>query len=58
MASDRYFSCSGKDLAVPRIPGRAKELIFRFRRYRKANAAVMFGIAVIPVLGMVGAATD
>jgi Flp pilus assembly protein TadG len=45
-------------MAVPRIPSRVKELVYRFRRDRKANVAVMFGIAVIPVLGMVGAATD
>jgi Flp pilus assembly protein TadG len=45
-------------MTVRHIPGRVTALVSRLRRDREANVAVMFAIAAIPVLGMVGAATD
>jgi Flp pilus assembly protein TadG len=45
-------------MTVRHIPGRITALVSRLRRDREANVAVMFAIAAIPVLGMVGAATD
>jgi Flp pilus assembly protein TadG len=45
-------------MAVPQILSRATALISRFRRDTKANVAIMFGIAILPILGAVGVATD
>jgi Flp pilus assembly protein TadG len=45
-------------MTVRHIPGHVTALVSRLRRDREANVAVMFAIAAIPVLGMVGAATD
>jgi Flp pilus assembly protein TadG len=45
-------------MAAPRITGRVKALLSRFRHDRRANVAVIFCIASVPVIGMVGAAVD
>jgi Flp pilus assembly protein TadG len=45
-------------MTKPGFAGRAAALISRFRRDNKANIAVIFGIAVLPILTFVGAATD
>jgi Flp pilus assembly protein TadG len=57
--ADIFLPRKGRSaMAVLRFPGRVKELLSRFRHDRKANVAVIFGIAVLPVLGFVGAAID
>jgi Flp pilus assembly protein TadG len=43
---------------MPRLPQRASGLFARFGRDKSANIAVIFGIAVIPILTAVGAAID
>jgi Flp pilus assembly protein TadG len=45
-------------MTKPGFAGRAAALISRFRRDNKANIAVIFGIAILPILTFVGAATD
>ena len=45
-------------MAMPRILNRVSALISRFRHDAKANIAITFAIATIPILGAVGTATD
>jgi Flp pilus assembly protein TadG len=45
-------------MSVPQFAGRFAALISRFRRDKKANIAVIFAIAILPVLSFVGAAVD
>ncbi len=45
-------------MSGPRNPSRFAALISRFRRDKKANVAVMFGIALVPILTAIGCATD
>jgi len=41
-----------------RTPSRLTELLSRFRRDRRANVAVIFAFALLPILAAVGCATD
>ena len=45
-------------MAMPPILNRVGASIARFRRDTRANIAITFALAAIPVLGAVGAATD
>lgn len=45
-------------MSVPQFAGRVAALISRFRHDKKANIAVIFGIAILPILSFVGAAID
>ena len=45
-------------MSVPQFAGRFAALISRFRRDKKANIAVIFAIAILPILSFVGAAVD
>jgi Flp pilus assembly protein TadG len=45
-------------MPASRLPQRAIALLARFRRDNKANIAVIFGIAVLPILTAVGVAVD
>ena len=45
-------------MAMPPIPNRVAASIARFRRDTRANIAITFALATIPILGAVGAATD
>ncbi|UTD28782.1 pilus assembly protein [Bradyrhizobium sp. WD16] len=45
-------------LIAPTLPARIGFLFRRFRRHTKANVAVTFALALLPILGMVGAAID
>src|SRR5215468_8088909 len=46
------------DMSGPRISSRIAALISRFRRDSKANIAVIFAIALVPIITMIGCATD
>jgi Flp pilus assembly protein TadG len=45
-------------MAMPRILNRVSPLITRFRRDKRANIAVTFAIASVPIIGAVGVAID
>src|ERR1700756_5265034 len=45
-------------MAVPQIPSRAAALLARFRHDNKANVAVIFALALLPILPAIGCATD
>ena len=45
-------------MSGPRNSSGFAALIFRFRRDKKANVAVIFGIALVPILTAIGCATD
>jgi Flp pilus assembly protein TadG len=45
-------------MSGPRSPSRFAALISRFRYDKTANVAVIFGIAVVPILTAIGCATD
>ena len=45
-------------MQAPRFPDRFTALLSRFRHDRRANIAVIFAIAVLPILTAVGAAVD
>jgi Flp pilus assembly protein TadG len=45
-------------MSAPRFAARVTALIVRFRRNKAANVAVIFGIAIIPVMTALGCAVD
>jgi Flp pilus assembly protein TadG len=45
-------------MSVPQFAGRVAALISRFRRDKKANIAVIFAIALLPIMSFIGAAVD
>jgi Flp pilus assembly protein TadG len=42
----------------PRFPGRVRALVSRFRRDSSGNVAIIFTMAILPILAAVGCATD